>query len=147
MVHQAAQMVLEIVGKDVVTLSIKARDVNLTGVMWGSILHRLPRLEKIGWWCGKRHYPGVADPFIFAFSLPFEGGLVCPRLSHLELSREMVTQHPSATLLKQILTERNVCGVRLKWMGLSKRESVSLTINWGIILTLPVPFRFDAGVC
>ena len=112
------QKVLEVVEKDVVVLSIVAQNFNLSGA-WESILHELPRLEQIRWWFfGERKNPGVADPFIYAFSLPFEGGLVCPRLTHLELSREVVLQDQSATLLKRTLTERNACGLRLKWMGL-----------------------------
>ena len=114
---RAMQQVLEVVGKDVVALSVDGRDANLTGEIWESFLHRLPGLERIRW-CGKAQNPGFVDPFISAFSRRFEGGLVCPRLTHLELSREMVIEDQSATLLKRTLTERNACGVRLKWMGL-----------------------------
>ena len=115
---RSVRKVLEIVGKDVIALSIEAQHVDLTGEMWKSFLHGLPRLERIRWRCVGGQNSDVADPFVFAFSLPFEGGLVCPRLTRLDLSKETLDQDQSAALLKRALTERNACGARLESMGL-----------------------------
>src|ERR1700753_3056548 len=75
---RSIRKVLEIVGKDVIALSIEAQHVDLTGEMWESFLHGFPLLEQIRWRCVGVQKSDVADPFVFAFSRPFEGGLVCP---------------------------------------------------------------------
>ena len=72
------QKVLEIVGKGVVALSIEAEDIDLTGEMWESFLHGFPRLERIRWRCVGVQKSDVADPFVFAFSRPFEGDWSVP---------------------------------------------------------------------
>ena len=105
--------------RDVITLSIEAQHVDLTGEMWESFLHGLPRLERIRWRCKRGKKLDVVDPFGLAFSRPFEGGVICSRLSRLDLPKETLDQDQSAALLKRVLTERNACGVRLESMGLS----------------------------
>jgi hypothetical protein len=70
-------------------------------------------------WDGGGRDQDLADPFVLVFSRPFEGQPVCPQLQHLELPRRVLTQDPSATVLKRALTERDACGRRLKRIGLS----------------------------
>jgi hypothetical protein len=109
----------KVVGRDVVVLSV-TWDADLSDEMWEMFLRGLPRLERI-----KHRYYRIGegsdfiDPFVVAFSRPFEGGPVCPQLQHLELPREVLTHGPSATLLKRALAKRDACGRRLKRMGLS----------------------------
>ena len=114
---RSIRKVLEIVGKAVIALSIEAQHVDLTGEMWESFLHGFPLLEQIRWRCVGVQKSGVADPFVFAFSRPFEGELVCPQLMRLDLPKETLAQNQSAALLKRALTERKACGVRLESMG------------------------------
>jgi peptidoglycan hydrolase-like protein with peptidoglycan-binding domain len=109
----------KVVGRDIVVSSATWR-ADLTDEMWEMFLRGLPRLERIS----HRHYRigkgrDVIDPFVVAFSRPFEGGPVCPQLQHLELPREVLTHGSSATLLKRALAERDACGRRLKRLGLS----------------------------
>ena len=116
---------LEFVGRDIILLSAEAHHVDLTNEIWEILLHAYPRLEWIVWQCGREgQNPGDIDPFIAAFSLPFEGGLVCPKLAHLELPRGALAQDSSATSLKNALTERDARGVRLESIGLSDASQV-----------------------
>jgi len=111
---------VEVVGRDTVTsLDIQTRTSFPDGV-WEVFSYELPQLERIRY--DLREVEGGAhslDPFVLVFSRPFEGGLVCPQLQHMELPWRVLTQDPSATVLKRALTERGACGRRLKRIGLS----------------------------
>jgi len=87
--------------------------------MWEVLLHGLPRLERIRYdHIGEEEGP-LANSFVLVFSRFFEGSPVCPLLQRLELPKGMLTQDASVTVLKCALAEREACGRRLKWIGLS----------------------------
>ena len=75
---RSIRKVLEIVGKDVIALSIEAQHIDLTGEMWESFLHGFPRLEQIRWRCKRGKELDVADPFVFAFLGRLRGTGVSP---------------------------------------------------------------------
>ena len=112
--------IVEVVGGDGITcLDIEMWYTDVRNGLWEALLHGLPRLERI---CYSRSQDegGDLDPFLATFSRPFEGEPVCPRLRHLELPRETLTQHHhSPVLLKRCLEERDERGMRLKWLALS----------------------------
>ena len=107
--------------RDTITsLNIQAWNADFPGGMWEVFLHGLPRLERIRYdFEGKEGNERLADPFVQVFSQPFEGGLVCPELQYLELPRRVLTQHPSAVVLKRALAGRSACARRLKRIGLT----------------------------
>ena len=116
---------LEVIGKEAITsFSMAVRLLDPTCQMWETILHGCPQLERITY----QRY-GLAgdfedpDPLIRVLSLPYEKGLVCPRLQHLALPRRALTRGASVTLLKHTLTERDACGRRLRWIGLSEKTA------------------------
>jgi hypothetical protein len=118
---QFASSIMEVVGRDGITsLEMEMGGHNSSDEMWRTFLHGLRRLERICYRLGReKEGQDLADPFVLVFSRPFEGQPVCPQLQHLELPRRVLTQDPSATVLKRALTERDACGRRLKRIGLS----------------------------
>lgn len=116
-----ASKIIEIIGGDTVTsLDIEMWRADLPEGMWKAFLHGLPRLERI--YYNHRTEGGdrdFTDPFVLVFSEPFEGGVVCPQLRHLELPVVVLTRVFSAMVLKRVLAERDACGRRLKRLGLS----------------------------
>ena len=111
----SASMTLEVVGRNILLLSITAEDADPETGMWEVFLHGLPRLKRVSY----RHYGGeeswdVVDPFVLVFSRPFGGELVCPQLERLRLPKRVLTQDSSVTLLKRVLGERSARGRRLK---------------------------------
>ena len=118
---QFASKIVDIVGGDtIISLVIKARGNCLPNGMWEVLLHGLPQLEQIRY----HHLSGdgdrpLVDSFVLIFSQLFEGSPVCPRLQCLELPKGALAQDASVTALKCALTERDACGRRLRWMGLS----------------------------
>ena len=116
-----ASKIVEVVGGDtIISLDIEAWDVNPPKEMWEVLLHGLPQLEQIYYSHMWEDWDGLlVNSFVLVFSQFFEGSPVCPRLQHLGLPKGMLTQDASATALKRALTERDACGRRLKWIGLS----------------------------
>jgi len=116
-----ASKVVEVVRRDViVSLSVTIQHVDPTDEMWEALLHGLPRLERIRYELErKKGDRNLIDPFILAFSRPFEEGPVCPQLQHLELPRVVLSQGPSDSVLICTLAKRDACGRRLKRIGLS----------------------------
>jgi len=116
-----AYRIVEVVGGDtIIALNIEALGNGPPDGMWEVLLHGLPQLERIRYHRlrGDGDRP-LVDPFVLGFSRLFEGSPVCPRLQRLELPKGMLAHDASATALKCALTERNACGRRLKWIGLS----------------------------
>ena len=123
---QFASKVVEVVGGDAIrSLTMRIRFSDLSDETWEAFVHGFPRLERIRY--ELLHYEFIwkeedwnsTDPFLLVFSRPFEGGLVCPRLQHLELPWAVFAHGSSATVLKRALAERDACGRRLKWMGVT----------------------------
>jgi len=115
-----ASKIVEVVSwTAIVSLVIKRQHVDPTEEMWEAFLHGLPRLERICYDLQLEKEDSPIDPFLLVFSRPFEGGPVCPRLQHLELPWEVMTQDSSAAILGRTLAERDACGRRLKRIGLS----------------------------
>ena len=106
--------------------------VNPTDEARGALLHGLPRLEKT---CDEKEDRKFIDHFALVFPRSFEGGPVRPRLQHLELPWVTLTQDSSAGGSERVLTERDACGGRLKWIGSSDD-----TTEKGDMLVLE-PFR------
>lgn len=130
-----ASKIVEVVGRDTITsLDIETWRTEIPDGTWDVFLHGLPRLERICYSRTKEGDGDSVDPFILAFSRPFEGGPICPRLQHLKLPRVVLTQDSSTTVLKRALTERDAYGKRLKWIGLSGHTEV----DDGLVLE---PFR------
>lgn len=92
---------------------------------WEVFLHKLPQLERIHYDLESGINERSADLFVQVFSRPLEGRPVCPQLQHLELPYRVLTQCSSATILKRALAERDVCGMRLKRIGLSGNATES----------------------
>ena len=111
-----APKIVEVVGGDtIISLSIESWRIDLPGEMWEALSHGLPRLARIRYhrtW--EESDLGLVNSFILVFSRPFEGQPVCPRLEYLDLPRGVLNQDSSAAALKRALTERDVCGRRLK---------------------------------
>ena len=118
---QLASKIVEVVGRDTITsLDLETWYKDLPYEMWEAFLHGLPRLERIRYDLLKgKAGMGLPDSFIFAFSRPFEDGLICPQLQDLELPSVVLAQHHSAAYLKGALAEREAHGRRLKRIGLS----------------------------
>ena len=116
-----ASKVVEVIRRDpIVSLTVTIQHVDPTDEMWEVFLHGLPRLERICYELDrKKGDPNHIDPFILAFSRPFEEGPVCPQLQHLELPRVVLSQSPSDSVLVCTLAKRDACGTRLKRIGLS----------------------------
>jgi hypothetical protein len=129
-----ASQVIEIVGSDNITsLGTESWFASFPEEMWNTFLHGFPWLERIRYdlevGIGDER---VTDPFVSVFSRPFEGGLVCPQLQHLELPREVLSRGVSSTILQRALAERNARGKRLKWIGFSgdwKEKDRALTLE------------------
>jgi len=116
-----ASKIVQVVGGDTIaSLNVEAREHGPLDGMWEVLLHGLPQLERIYYHhIGKGEGEPLVNPFASVFSRLFEGSPVCPRLRHLELSKEILTHWgASVTALKRALTERDACGRRLKRMGL-----------------------------
>ena len=124
-VSDFASKIVEVVGGDAVTsLDIQTLFPYLLDGLWRTFLRGLPQLERIRYGWG-----GGVEPFLSVFSEPFEGGLLCPNLQHLELPRGVLTDGPSVALLRRALTERDACGRRLKRLGLSDDEMSKLSCD------------------
>lgn len=132
-----ASKIVDVIGMDtIISLDVETWYADLPNGMWEAFLHGLPRLERI---CYGHHAEGVgnlADPFVLVFSQPFEGGLVCPLLQHLELPRVVLIQGSSAAILKSALAKRGACGRRLKRIGFS--GDATKAAGGGLVLE---PFR------
>lgn len=116
-----ASKITDVVGSNNITsLSVQSWYASFPEPIWDVFLPGFPRLERIRYdlemGMGDER---VADPFIMIFSQHFEGGLVCPQLQHLELPQRVISQGPSAIVLKRVLAERSALGKRLKRLGLS----------------------------
>ena len=134
---QLVSKIVEVVGGDtVISLNVESLDFDFPDGAWEALLHGIPRLEKIRYnldfWEKDRD---LINPFVLAFSRPFEGGPVCTQLQHLELPRAVLTQRSSIPVLKHALTERDVCGSRLKRIGIS--GGATQLVNWLVL----APFR------
>ena len=121
---RSASKTLEVVGNDVIFLSITTLFADLDSGMWEVFLCGLPRLERISYQRrGEGGNQDAVDPFILAFFLSFEGEPICPELRRLGLPRGVLAQISSATSLKRLLMERAARGRRLKWLELSDHRT------------------------
>ena len=116
-----ASKIVEVIGGDtIISLNVETQGNGAPDGMWGALLHGLPHLERICYHHIEEDGDGpLVNSFVLVFSGLFGGSPVCPRLQRLELPKGVLTQDASVTALKCALTERDACGRRLKWIGLS----------------------------
>ena len=136
---QLVSKIVEVVGGDtIISLNVRSLDFDFPDGTWETLLHGIPRLEQICYsHCFWERDRDLVNPFVLAFSRPFEGGPVCTQLQHLELPRTVLTQHSSIPVLKLALTERDVCGRRLRRIGITGAGSAMQPVNWLVL----APFR------